>query len=74
MGNFSSLKSDMIVDYRIVTLSKPDYYHVFIANLIQSGFHHAFDLATRFVNLLSFTVDQSLTENLSQHGKILLFF
>ena len=73
--NFSILKSDITVDYRVVTLTKPDYYHVFIANLIQSGFHHAVDLATRFINLLSYTVNQSLTENLSQNGKIeILFF
>lgn len=69
MENFSILKSDIIVDYRVVTLSKPDYSHVFIAHLIQSGFHHAFQLATRFLNLLSYTVNQSLTEDLSQHGK-----
>jgi hypothetical protein len=73
MENFSSLKSDIIVDYRIATLSKPDCYHVFLAHLIQSGFHYASDLATRFMNLLYFTIDQSLTENLSQNGKSHLF-
>jgi hypothetical protein len=57
-----------------VTLTKPDYYHVFIANLIQSGFHHAVNLATRLVNLLCYTVDQSLTENLSQNGKTKFLF
>lgn len=74
MENFSILKSDQIVDYRVVTLSKPDYSHVFIAHLIQSGFHHAFQLATRFLNLLLYTVNQSSTDNLSQHGNKRIFF
>ena len=73
MSNFSSLKSDIIVDYRSVTLSKPDYCHVFIAHLIESGFHHAFQLSKRFLNLLCYTINQSLTENLSQHGKTTFF-
>ncbi|CAF1148393.1 unnamed protein product [Adineta ricciae] len=68
--HFSMLKSDVIVDYRVVTLSQPDYTHVFIAQLIQSGFHYAFDIATRFLNLLSYTVNQSLTENLCRLGII----
>ena len=72
MEHFSVLKSDVIVDYRVVTLSQPDYTHVFIAQLIQSGFHHAFDIATRFLNLLSYTVNQSLTENLSRLGECIL--
>ena len=74
---FSSLKSDIIVDYRVVTLSKPDYYHVFIAHLIQSGFHHAFDIATHFFNLLYYTIDQSLTEiflKIVNYKKTFLFF
>ncbi|UJR11505.1 hypothetical protein I4U23_015686 [Adineta vaga] len=68
--HFSLLKSDIVVDNRIVTLSQPDYSHVFIAQLIQSGFHFAYDIATRFLNLLSYTVNQSLTENLSRLGII----
>jgi hypothetical protein len=70
MEDFGKLKSDIIVDNRVVSLSQPDYRHVFLAHLIQSGFHHALDLATRFLNILYYTVDQSLTENISEHGKI----
>ncbi|CAF3502703.1 unnamed protein product [Rotaria socialis] len=68
--NFSSLKSDIIISNRIITLTRPDYSHLLMSHLIQSGFHHAFQLTTRFINLIYYIVDQSLTENISQNGII----
>jgi hypothetical protein len=67
--HFSLLKSDLIVDYRVVTLSKPDYNHLFLAHLIQEGFRHGLHYSTRFINLLFYTVEQSFSENISEHGK-----
>ena len=70
---FSSLKSDLTLNYRAITLTKPDYHHIFLVHLIQSGFHYASQLSKRFLNYLSYLVDQSLFENVSLDGKIILF-
>ena len=55
----SKLPSDFLLDYRLVTLSKPDISQVLLAHLIQSGFSNAQQLAKTFLNLLSFTLQIS---------------
>lgn len=66
--DYSHLSSDIQLDQRIVCLTKPDYNHVFISNLIYQGFQHAQQLANRFVNYILYTIQYSLTENISSHG------
>jgi hypothetical protein len=52
----SKLSSDFLIDYRLVTLSKPDMSQVLLAHFIQAGFTNAQELAKTFLNLLSFTL------------------
>ncbi|CAF4014418.1 unnamed protein product, partial [Rotaria sordida] len=68
--NLSSLKSDFINNNRLISIIRPDNTHLFISYLIQSGFHHAFNISKYFINLIYYIVDHSITENISQHGII----
>jgi len=67
--DYSNVWSDVQLDQRIVSLTKPDYNQVLLCNLIQSGFQHASQLTNLFLNFIRYTVQFALTENISQHGR-----
>lgn len=71
--NFSSLKSEIISNNRIVQLIRPDYSHILMSNLIQFGFHHSSKFTTYFINLINYICDYSLTENISLNGLNIIF-
>ena len=67
----SKLSSALLLDYRLVSLSKPQWSEVFLCHLIQSGFTRARELVQRLGNLLSFTAELSPTEQISSQGSSL---
>ena len=67
---FRRLKSDLLVNYRIVQMTKPAIDHLLTSHLIESGYHHALKLGIRFVNYLLYTMNCSSTDNFSSHGLI----
>ena len=70
LKEFSKLKSDLFVHYRILKLTKPDSNHLFRSHLIESGYHHANELSNRFINYLTYTINQSITDYFSTDGLI----
>lgn len=68
LQSIARLPADLIVDYRLLHLTRPSPQQIFVAHLIQSGFHHAQQLATHLFHLLVFSVQHTMTENRSARG------